>query len=210
VAIDLATGALLRACLEDVAASGAGAEAEAEQAAAGTHSYRPLQSVQLTLGPEVVPADPGRPESVSLLSPMTPGGTPRWRAVRTLLDQVARSGSTGPLLGSLGPSLSYSDLAGDRPSVCLVVPSGRTHLVPTGGGIRCHFEAAGNRHVLPSIEAGTAWLADDVHDADHRKPSHRRRRDRGAGPTVSMLVVGLGAPRAGQVTKVVLAALPPA
>jgi hypothetical protein len=180
---DLATGALLRPA--DIVAQDEQDESLPDDPWAGWPT-RPLLAVQLTLGSANEPTDPARPEGVALEGPPVVLGAPRHRAVRRLLRRLATT--SGPLLGTLGPSVSYADLEGTRPSVAVVAPEARPRYGAGPSGSWCQFLLGGRRHTLPCAP-----------QAIPRK---------GDGRTPELLVVGLGRPRRGQVGKVVLGTIP--
>jgi hypothetical protein len=175
VAVDLASGALVRSPAvpadDHVAPSAGGAEAGTETKAPPLLG-RPLSAVELVIGSDPDPADPGRPEAVTLDGQPTPLGEPRRRATRRLLRHLVTRATDQPLLGTLGPSICYADLEGSR-----------------GSGPWCQFMLAGRRHTLPCTPQAVPDPSATGHGA-------------------KLLVVALGAPRLGQVAKVVLGTLP--
>jgi hypothetical protein len=116
-------------------------------------------------------------------------GEPRRRATRRLLRHLVTRATDRPLLGTLGPSIAYGDLGGTRPSVVIVAPQGRPRFGVGPGGPWCQFLLAGRRHTLPC----TAQATPDASATGHGS---------------KLLVVALGAPKRGQVPKIVLGTLP--
>jgi len=205
VAVDLESGALLRAPAgsglpgEEGERSSPSERFEADDSAgerAGDHPSGPrpwpertLSAVELTLGPDTDPADPARPEAVVLAGPPRAIGAPRRRVTRRLLEQITTKAADRPLLGTLGPSISYGDLDGTRPSVVIVAPQARPRFGVGPNGPWCQFALGGRRHTMPCAEGATP--------------------DAGVGGhSVKLLVVALGPPRGGQVPKVVLGTVP--
>lgn len=185
VAVDLESGALVRAPVGDPVNL---SENETE-VAAGAFPGRTLSAVELAVAADPGPADPARPEAIALAGPPTPLGEPRRRSTRRLLQHLVTRAADRPLLGTLGPSICYADLEGTRPSVVLVAPHGRPRFGTGQSGTWCQFVLGGRRHTLPCS-------AQAVPD-----PS-------ATGHSANLLVVGLGAPRQGQVPKIVLGTLP--
>lgn len=203
IAVDVDSGALLRAPLEsgvaDVAqpdtGSGEGGAAGAAGRAAEAESHlrrwpdRSLSAVELTLGAPCDPPDPARPEAVVLAGEPVLLGEPRRRTTRRLLHKLTTKASNQPLLGTLGPSISYRDLDGTRPSIVIVAPQVRPRFGVGPAGPWCQFLLGGRRHTMPCSEGA-------IPDAS------------ATGHGTKLLVVALGAPHRGQVPKVVLGALP--
>lgn len=192
VALEIATGALLRAGL---AGESDGPVAGADVLAGAG----PLEAVALTLGPPMGSWDPARPEAVTLEA-VEPSRGPSRRAVRRLATRAAAMAGEGGLLGSVGPSLAYADLTGSRPSVVLLCPSGGVRIDPRGPGAHgaARFRLGSREHTLPLAEGAGEWLR-EVELAG----GARRRRGRSV-----LLAVGLGPPERGQVRKVVLGVVP--
>jgi hypothetical protein len=192
VAVDLASGALVRSPAvpadDHVAPSAGGAEAGTETKAPPLLG-RPLSAVELVIGSDPDPADPGRPEAVTLDGQPTPLGEPRRRATRRLLRHLVTRATDQPLLGTLGPSICYADLEGSRGSVVIVAPQQRPRFGAGPSGPWCQFMLAGRRHTLPCTPQAVPDPSATGHGA-------------------KLLVVALGAPRLGQVAKVVLGTLP--
>jgi hypothetical protein len=192
VAVDLASGALVRAPAPPaggyVAPSEGGTEA-GTGTEPGTLLGRPLSAVELVIGADPDPPDPGRPEAVALDGRPTPLGEPRRRATRRLLRHLVTRTTDQPLLGTLGPSICYADLEGTRGSVVIIAPEQRPRFGAGPSGPWCQFMLAGRRHTLPC----TPQAVPDPSVTGHG---------------TKLLVVALGAPRLGQVAKIVLGTLP--
>lgn len=187
VAVDLATGALLRAALCAPAAPDLGA--------AG-----PLAPVRLRLGPPCSPVDPSRPDGV-VLEGAEAGQAAGRRALWRLLGAVAAATDEPVLLGTVGPSIAYADLDGARPSVALVSPDqGRVRIAGEGRLVR--FRLHGRDHLLPLTEGARRW----VEALQSGELASRRRSRRGTGLDLGLsvlLAVGFAPPERGQVRKVV-------
>lgn len=197
--------------VDDLEGSTAGAER------AGSKNQRSplsvLDLVALTLGPEIELVDPARPEAVLLDGPPRLLAPPKRRHVRRLLSCLPPREPTKALLGSLGASVPYAELAGDCPSVELVRLEGEVFLTaePIGAGrlaVDCRFDSGGARHRLACAEQLGELLI-----------GHRRTARRSDGPAGSALVdvlgfspgyalLAFGAPEAGRVTKTVAGLLP--
>ena len=131
-------------------------------------------------------------------------GTPRRRAVRRVFKELLPWTARRPLLGSLGPSISYEDLDGSRPSVALVAPDQPPVFTWDLSGTWCEFSLAGRKHTLPVVD-------ERIVEADGAARGHRAATDsvqRAIGGPPRYLVVALGAPRRGQAPKLVLGVLP--
>ncbi len=207
--VDSATGALVRSRASGWPVFGQDT-ATGDRSSSGD-SVRPqrdnaraLEVVDIELANDDEPPDPARPEAVMIRHPPVRVGTPRRRPVRRLLADLLPVDSKRPLLGSLGPSISYEDLDGSRPSVAVVAPDRAPIFTYGEQGTWCQFSFGGRRHHLPVV--------------DLRLVEAETRARGGAleGATVASaiggspryLVVGLGAPRRGQAPKLVLAVLP--
>ncbi len=197
VAVDLATGALLRAPV-------AGDAAPLRLGAA-------LTAVEFVLAASSLPPDPSRPEAVHVAGPPAPLPSPRRRAIRRLMGHLVSQSPERPLLGTLGPSISYSDLEGCRPSVVVVVPDQRPRFGLGTAGPWCEFTVGGRSHAI-SYVGEPLWSARQPspggHDAGRQRASRSALRAGAAATMSKYLVVGYGPPHRGQVPKVVLAALP--
>jgi hypothetical protein len=180
VAADLESGAILRARAADVAP---------DVDAPLTRLGRTLSAVELTLGRDDEPADPGRPEAVPLATQPVRLRRPRRGAVRRLVGHLVTADTRRPLLGTVATSVSYADLDGTVPSVVIVAPDDRPRFGSGADGLWCQFSLGGRGHGL-SFPAATSI-------EDLPRPDSAR-----------LLVVGFGAPCRGQLPKVVLGALP--
>ncbi|HXY45016.1 MAG TPA: hypothetical protein VEH29_12590 [Acidimicrobiales bacterium] len=196
VAVDLDSGALLRAPAPSGGLEATPPDSPTDPLEAGTDEApvpswpdRQLSAVELTIGPDSEPPDPARPEAVVIAGRPVSLGQPRWRTTRRLLQQLITKTDDRPLLGTLGPSISYGDLDGTRPSVAIVAPEARPRFGVGPAGPWCQFGLAGRRHTMPCSEGAIPDASATGHDT-------------------KLLVVALGAPRRSQVPKVVLAALP--
>jgi hypothetical protein len=188
VAVDLESGALVRAPALPPCAETAPPESETEAWAGGSIG-RALSAVELAIGVDPGPADPARPEAVVLAARPRNLGELRRRATRRLLQHLVSRATDRPLLGTLGPSICYADLEGARPSVVVIAPQERPRFGAGPTGNWCQFLLGGRRHTLPCpVEA--------VPDAS------------ATGHGAKLLVVALGTPGRGQVPKVVLGTLP--
>ncbi len=188
--------------LEPGGGAGAGAGPDAHAGASGENgldpsddegfssrwSIRPLRAVEMTLGPPCDPVDPARPEAVMLAGRPIVLGEPRRRATRRLLRHLITKAPDQPLLGTLGPSISYGDLDGTRPSVVIVSPQVRPRFGIGPAGPWCQFVLGDRRHTMPCA----GGVAPDASTTGHES---------------NLLVVALGPPKRGQVPKVVLGAL---
>ncbi len=196
VAVDLDSGAFLRA---PTSFGGLEGTARAEQMEPGAPEgvetptpewpERQLSAVALTLASDSDPPDPARPEAVALAGQPVLIGQLRRRTTRRLLRQLVTKTNDRPLLGTLGPSISYGDLDGTRPSVAIVAPQAQPRFGIGPNGPWCQFALAGRRHTMPCSEGAAPDASATGHDT-------------------KLLVVALGAPRRGQVPKIVLGALP--
>lgn len=189
MAVDLASGALMRAPAVPAAPNPEPSPDEETSMTPGALPGRALSAVELTLGGPCDPADPARPEAVVLARRPSHIGEARRRPTRRLLDHLVTKASGRPLLGTLGPSIAYSDLEGTRPSVVVVAPQGRPRFGAGPTGPWCQFVLAGRRHTLPCSPGAAPDPSATGHGA-------------------KFLVVALGTPRRGQVPKVVLGTLP--
>lgn len=208
VAVDVASGAVLRS-----RASG-WPVVPADSRLARSASQEDLGKAQLHIGPELdlveleladddEPVDPARPEAVMVKRPPELVGTPRRRAVRKLLNELVPVDQRRPLLGTLGPSISYEDLDGSRPSVAIVTPDRVPQFAWDASGTWCQFSLAGRKHRLPVVD-------ERVVEADGAARGGTLTGDvieRAVGGVPRYLVVALGVPRRGQAPKLVLGVL---
>ena len=207
VAVDLETGALLRAELASVERTITGPLEEI--AATG-----PLAPVCLTLAPSSEPWDPSRPEGVAL-SECSPIDPPSRRAVRKLLVAVASAEDAQGVLGIVGPSISYADLAAVRRSAILILPEGGRLRVSFGERPVAHFRWSEREYALPIAPGAESWIDADMMPAPGNRGAHtaKRRGQRAPGRGVELsvpvlLTVGLDAPLGGQVRICVLGIVP--
>ena len=207
VALDLATGALVRSRASGwpvvPADSGLARRAAAEDVP-GLGPLPELSVVEVELAEDDEPADPARPEAVMIRAAPALVGTLHRRAVRRVLKELLPADSRRPLLGSLGPSISYEDLDGSRPSVTLVAPDRLPAFGRDANGTWCQFTLGGRKHRLPVTDARIAT----VDGPSRGGPLAHEAVTRALGGTPRFLVVALGVPRRGQSPKLVLSALP--
>lgn len=205
VALDLATGALLRSSL-------------GEEESSELLSADPLTALSLVTADEDGPSDPSRPEAV-VLSEVVDSPAPRRRGLRALLGQVVSPPSERPLLGIVGPSIAYGDLDGDRPSVCLLSPD-RGRVVFAGDGpLMAHFRLGTIAHALPVGAGLVGWLQRgqlSIRTGTTTRRGGSTRSSRRVGPLGPAMepagpvrcVVGFDRPEAGQVRKILLGVVP--
>jgi hypothetical protein len=206
VVVDLATGALVRSRASGwpVVATDSSLRASDSSGHDGTNTGPELDVVEIELARDDEPPDPARPEAVMVASAPERLGTPRRRVVRHILRDLLPVDSSKPLLGSLGPSISYVDLDGSRPSVAVIAPDRAPGFTFDEWGTWCQFSLAGRKHRLPVVDERLV-----------------EAKDRSRGGTVTngtvaeviggaprYLVVALGAPHRGQAPKLVLGVLP--
>jgi hypothetical protein len=209
VAVDVATGAVLRSRASGwplVPTDSSFARAAAHHRADGTFSRTgpELDVVEIELADDDEPMDPARPEAVMVRDAPELIGTPRRRAARRILRELLPLDSRKPLLGSLGPSISYEDLDGTRPSVAVVAPDRMPLFAWDEAGTWCQFSLGARKHRL-------AVLDDRVVAADARSRGGAltsKAVEKAIGGSPRYLVVALGAPRRGQAPKLVLGVLP--
>ncbi|HLI44106.1 MAG TPA: hypothetical protein VKU92_06515 [Acidimicrobiales bacterium] len=221
VAVDLATGALVRSGLT----SGPVPEL--------LESGGPLRCLRLALAPAGGAWDPSRPEAVGVAAAEETASPPR-RSVRRLLALLAEDGArsmgsgSGPgaggpgLLGGIGPSLPFVELSGDRPSVTVLDPdAGKVRIVHRSDSeLVAHFRLAASPHALPLARGAARWVTGgEVPTVSGRSVAGYRGRRRSRedvaalGPGLEtavhvLLVVGLDRPAGGQVRKLVLGVVP--
>jgi hypothetical protein len=225
VAIDLATGALVRPQQSAVravhvpAGSDLGALPEAGELT-GVEVAGPLASVLVTLDGATASFDPARPEAVSV-GAIHPGPALSRRSVKRLVAQLVSPAREPGLLGTVAPSFAYADLSGARPSVQVVAPvGGRAWVATKAGASSVHFRLGERDYVLPAAPAALRWARyrgamsqgrgspDDPRAGRAGRAGHLGRRGRNRPPGEIegpvLLTVGLDRPRDGQVRKVVL------
>lgn len=223
VAVDVATGALVRN----------GLNGETTPAALGQAG--PLACVSLAVAPMSDAWDPSRPDAVELAG-AEERTAPSRRSVKRLLASVAQAGTSGAaqgigatsslrgngLLGRMGPSLPFVEMAGDRPSVTVLAPdAGKVRIDQRGESeLVAHFRMSSAPHALPLAEGASRWVVSGAVPTISGRSVGRRRGRRRAGGDVAtrgpglettvpvLLVVGLDRPRRGQVRKVVLGLVP--
>lgn len=202
VAVDMATGTLLRSGLSDEGSL---------SALAGD----PLQPFSLVLAEPHEPWDPSRPDSVEVAA-ASERRAPSRRVVRKLLEAVVCRQDGGGLLGSVGPSISYLDIDGGRPSVNLLDPGRKgVRIFSDGeGGVSARFRFGERTYLLPVVPGAAQWLTDGrvpvttTLSRGARRSAHRPAVT-GVEPTGPVyLVVGFARPLGGQVRKVVLGLVP--
>lgn len=149
-AADVASGAIVRA------RPGAGPLARSGRRPAGV---TPLDLVEIVLAEDGEPPDPGRPEAVAFAAEPEPLGRLRtWQARRLLAGLVART-NVRPLLGTVGPAVSYGDLDGTRPSIVVVEPARGPELVAVDGRVWATFGLAGRDERLPVLDTRACTAA---------------------------------------------------
>lgn len=209
VVVDVATGALVRSRASGwpvVATDSAFARATSSQAkvTGQAHTGPELDVVEIELAADDEPSDPARPEAVMIQKAPQLLGTPKRRAVRRILKELLPADPKRPLLGSLGPSISYEDLDGSRPSVALVAPDRPPVFAWDTRGTWCRFILAGRQHQLPVLDERVV----EVDGPSRGGTLAKEAVEKAVGGTPKYLVVALGAPRQGQSPKLVLGVLP--
>jgi hypothetical protein len=206
VAIDIATGALVRSSIatDDTFAALSGS---------------PLSHVALRVAPMQAPWDPSRPDAI-IVSDVAEAAALSRRSARRLVARVARSGDDGGLLGSVGPSLAFADLEGTRPSIAVVSPVGGRVRLTGEDSLTAHFNLGERAYSMRVAPGAARWLRTGQVPTSSDRPARRggrTRRDgaRPHGPGAEMavpvlLVVGLDRPHQGQVRKTVLGLVPAA
>lgn len=208
VLVDVATGALMRSRASGwpvVATDSsliAGASPHPDRG--GPHSGPELDVVEIELADDDEPPDPARPEAVMVLQAPERVGTPRRRAARRILHGLLPTDPKRPLLGSLGPSISYVDLDGSRPSVVVVAPDRPPAFTADISGTWCQFSLGGRRHRLAVVDERLI----DAKDRDRGGTLTNEAVEKAIGGAPRYLVVALGAPHRGQAPKLVLGVLP--
>jgi len=196
-AVDLASGALVRA---RHAAPG-----EPPPLGEGWH---PLDIARVVIADDGEPVDPARPEAITPAGPPSHLGHLRRRPGRRLLRRLASPERPGAsLLGTHGPSIAYLDLDGSSPSLMLIAVSHRSleAFATSAEHVQLAFSWSGTRHQLPVLDDRLRAAA--LVEAPRSLAGARLAA--ALGGKASLLLVGLGAVRAGHVPKVVLAALSP-
>jgi len=143
VVVDVATGALVRSRASGwpVVATDSSLVSHQHLGADrdGSYSGPELDVVEIELADDDEPSDPARPEAVMVRRAPERVGIPRRRAVRRILHELLPADPKRPLLGSLGPSISYVDLDGSRPSVAVVAPDRAPAFASDTAGTWCHL-----------------------------------------------------------------------
>ncbi|MGO9964126.1 MAG: hypothetical protein ACLPUG_11940 [Acidimicrobiales bacterium] len=207
VLVDVATGSLVRSRASGwpVVATDSSLAAPSPGTGRGEHRTGPeLDIVDIRLADDDEPPDPARPEAVMVMQAPERVGTPRRRAARRILHELVPADPRRPLLGSLGPSISYVDLDGSRPSVVVVPPDRPPAFSCDATGTWCQFSLGGRKHRLPVVD-------ERLIDAKDRAPGGTLTNDavlEAIGGPPRYLVVALGAPHRGQAPKLVLGVLP--
>jgi hypothetical protein len=78
-------------------------------------------------------------------------GRLRRRQARRLLRRISARGATRPLLGSLGPSISYVELEGDSPSIVVIPLDGGIRITAARDALWCSFASGGAKESLPLV-----------------------------------------------------------
>jgi len=220
VAVDVDSGALVRSrasgwpepALDTVGGGGVGDVAvavtvndrEPPDFRPSPKTVRELDIVDIELADDDEPSDPARPEAIMVLQAPVRVGTPRRRATRRILQELVPIDPTRPLLGSLGPSISYEDLDGSRPSVAVIAPDRTPVFASDTKGTWCQFSVGGRRHRLGVVDERITGVT-----ALERSGALSSAAVSGAiGGVPRYLIIGLGAPRRGQAPKLVLGVLP--
>jgi hypothetical protein len=208
VVVDVATGALVRS-----RASGWPVVATDSSLVAGAsldrdrgkpHTGPELDVVEIELADDDEPSDPARPEAVMVRRAPERVGAPRRRSVRRILHDLLPTDPKRPLLGSLGPSISYVDLDGSRPSVAVVAPDRPPAFASDVVGTWCQFSLGGRKHRLPVVDERLVEAKDRARDGALTGDAVVAA----IGGAPRYLVVALGAPHRGQAPKLVLGVLP--
>lgn len=184
VALDLESGALVRS---------SNRANEVHAALSGG----PLEPVVIEIAGDGDPWDPSRPEAVEVLG-AEDGVPPSRRAVRRLLANVVSRSLEQGLLGSIGPTVAFAELAGDRGSVALVAPESvslatREGIVAgeldeetaTPPATVARFRLGGQDQVLPVVPRAVAWVEGGLVPSVQGKRRGRGRAEReeaGEGP----------------------------
>ena len=212
VGVDLATGAFVRTRHGAFARRGAGemlgpaADTGLDEGAAGRAPWAPLDVAVVSVGEDLDPPDPARPEAVALAADIEPAGRVGRRAARRLLRHLAAPEQPGAaVLGTRGPSIAYVDLDARSPSVVLLASAPRhieCYLRPDGAPA-CSFTWSGTTQALPLLDSR---LRSAVRDRSPR-PLDDAHVAAAIGGRPAFLLVGLTAVRDGHVPKAVLAVL---
>ncbi len=208
VVVDISSGALVRSRASGwpVVATDSGlfAGAPLHRGRRGPHEGPELDVVEIELADDDEPPDPARPEAVMVHHAPELVGTPRRRATRRVLHELLPANPKRPLLGSLGPSISYVDLDGSRPSVAVVAPDRMPAFACDMAGTWCQFSLGGRKHRLPVVDERLIEAKDRARDGALTGDAVVEA----IGGAPRYLVVALGAPHRGQAPKLVLGVLP--
>jgi hypothetical protein len=131
-AVDLGTGGLVRAPLDDAT------------------GLTPYDIAVTTLG-DVENPDPAHPDAIGLAEPLEVVDRIRGRRVERYVRPLLHP-RDAPLLGLTGVAVPYWTLCGDRPSVAVVDTGSPVELVRHGRRLHCFFEWRGNVIDLPLVD----------------------------------------------------------
>lgn len=191
-AIDLGSGALVRASFPVPGGSGPG-------------TFATFDTVSATIAPGDDLDDPARPEAVNLTGVPHATGRLSGRRARRYLSALLAPAGKG-LLGFPGSAAPYWSIKGSHPSVSLVRPDQgpQLRMRPGENVVRCRFGWGGVEHVLPVVdEHMIAALA-----ATGRSSSAGAILSNALGFKPRYLLVALTPPIDGRCYKTVAAALP--
>jgi hypothetical protein len=195
-AVDVDSGAIVRARPGAVGPLAGGRQRPAVVTA--------FDLVEVVLAEDGEPPDPGRPEAIALASAPEPLGRLRPRHARRLLASLVARTNARPLLGSVGPAVSYGDLDGTRPSVVVVEPTRGPELVAVDDRVWATFGLPGGAERLPVVDARACAAATSL-------PGTVLSRSGAAamlGFDPRYLVIALVPPVGGHSRKAVIALLP--
>jgi len=206
VAVDLQSGALVRSRASGWPVVPADSPLAMPSVAAGApgQSRPELAVVEIELAEDDEPTDPARPDAVMAAAAPRLVGPARRRAVRQLLSDLLPVDPRRPLLDTLGPSISYEDLDGSRPSVAVVAPDRIPVFGWDASGTWCQFSLGGRKHRLQVVDERIVEASGRTRASGQGGESVEAL----IGGTPRYLVVALGTPRRGQVPKLVLGVLP--
>lgn len=207
VAVDLSSGALLRSRASGwpvAPADSALARGGTGRTAAAGSPGPELAVIEIQIAEDDEPTDPSRPDAVMIAAAPRLVGPARRGAVRQVLADLLPADPRRPLLDTLGPSISYEDLDGSRPSVAVVAPDRIPVFGWDASGTWCQFTLGGRKHRLRVADERIVEAAGRTRDSG----SGGESIEAVIGGTPRYLVVALGVPRRGQVPKVVLGVLP--
>ena len=176
----------------------------ADGGAGGGTVVTALDVVEIVLGEDLEPPDPGRPEAVALARAPSPIGRLAPRRARRLVASLVARANVRPLLGAVGPSVPYSDLDGTAPSIVIVEPTRGPEIVAVDSTVWCTFGLRGAHERLPLVEPRAVAVASVV-------PGTVLTRAGAAsmlGFDPRYLVVALAPPVGGHARKTVIGVLP--